>query len=381
MPTIDDAVRAWQAKDYAAARAACAALADADPHARYLLGAMASAGHGGPPDPAAAAGHYRLAADAGHAVARCCLGAMYAQGRGVPRSTPDAVRWYRLAADGGDPEAMFRLGVMAVRGEGVPQNPAAAGRWWEQAAAAGHPGAMQFLGRLHANADGGYPRDPGTATLWFFRAWQAGLDEAERDIIGTRAALEEAAEAGSATALHALGLLLCFGHDDPAAAAGVFALAADQNHPEALGMLGHLYGEGRGVPRDEARAADLYRRAAERGDRFGQFNLAGMIDRAAGGLGRDVTAAIKWFRRAANNGMPEAAHRLAELLAERNRDRRDANEAVQRLMTVATAGPPDAEYRIAPADGSWAVVIRGRGAVVAMEGLKTEELVGLPDED
>jgi TPR repeat protein len=142
-----------------------------------------------------------------------------------------------------------------------------------------------------------------------------------------------------------------------------------------------ILAEGRGVPKDEARAAGLYRRAAELGDTYAQFNLAAMIDQGLGGLERDVSQAIKWFRRAADGGIHEANQPLAELLAERNRDRRDANEAIQRLMRVAAAGPPDTEYRIAAGDGSWAVVMREQGRVVAMPGLNRDELVGLPEED
>ena len=112
-------------------------------------------------------------------------------------------------------------------------------------------------------------------------------------------------------------MLYCFGHDDPASAAAWFEQAAARDEPEALRMLGYLLAEGKGVAKDEARAAELYRRAAEGGDRFAQLNYAGMIDQAAGGLTRDVSAAITWFRRAADQGMAEANHRLAELLAER----------------------------------------------------------------
>ena len=379
MPTIHDAVRAWQANDFVAARALCAALADTDPHARYMLGSMASFGQGGPADPSAAAAEYRAAADAGHAVAAYCLGALYAQGRGVPPDLAEARRWYETAAAAGEPAALFRLGTMHATGEGVEADLAAARRWWERAAAAGHPGAMQALGRLYVAGEGGYPRDPGRAAEWFFRAWQGGQDDAEQDIIRVREALEDAAEGGAAAAQNALGLLFCFGHDDPAVAAAWFDRAAEQGYPEALRMLATLVAEGRGVEKDVAAAAALYRRAADRGDSFAQFNLAGMIDRAEGGLARDVSAAIGWFRRAADQGMTDAAHRLAELLAERNRDRRDANEAVQRLMAVATAGPADAAYRLDAGDGSWAVVMKDRGRYVAMPGLDAAELVGLPD--
>ena len=381
MPTIQDAIGALQAQDYSTARDVCTTLADTEPHARYLLASMISHGQGVPADPVSAATHYRLAADAGHPIARHCLGGLYAAGRGVPQDHSQAAIWFRLAADDGFPDAMVRLGLAHTKGEGVPVDPIAAMTWWERAAARGSGPAMMLIGRAHATGPGGAPPDPGLAAEWFFKAWQAGENEAEQEIIRTRVALEAAANAGSATAQNALGLIYCFGYDDPATATDWFEQAAIQNHPEALRMLGYLLSEGKGVEKDEALAAEFYQRAANLGDTFAQLNFAAMTDRGAGGLTRDISVAIKWFRRAADGGMTEANLRLAELLAERNRDRRDANEAIQRLMKVAKDGPPDAEYRIDAGDGSWAVGLKEQGRLVAMPGLRMEELVGLPDDD
>src|SRR5262245_5156171 len=102
MPTVDDAITAWEAKDYATARAICAELAEKDPHARYMLGSMISFGQGGDPDPAEAVKHYRIAADKGHIVARLCMGSAYARGAGVPQDFVEALRWYKLAAENGN---------------------------------------------------------------------------------------------------------------------------------------------------------------------------------------------------------------------------------------------------------------------------------------
>lgn len=383
MASIADGIQALHAKDYAIARAIFSGLAESDAQARYLLGTMVSFGQGGPSDPAEAAKHYHRAADMGSHEAQYNLGALYAQGRGVAKDFAESLRWYTLAAEGGNADAMLQVGVMHATAEGVPPNLAEAARWWKAAAELGNPESMRLLGRLHANGQGGCPRDAGLAAYWFFKAWQGGLDDAEQDIIRVRADLEAAAEAGSAEAQNALGLLLRFGHDDPVAAMEWFERAAAQDHPEALRMLGYLQTEGGGIEVNEGRAADLYRRAAELGDHFAQFNLAVMIDQAQGGLGRDLGAAIKWFRRAADQGVGQANQPLAELLAERNRDRRDANEAIQRIVAAAGSGPPDAEYQLQAGDGSWTVRVKKQGAVVALDGLTLDELSGvsLPDEE
>jgi TPR repeat protein len=179
----------------------------------------------------------------------------------------------------------------------------------------GDPLAMQRLGQWHASGDAGVTRDPGLAAYWFFQAWQAGLNAAETDIIRVRADLEAAAADGSADAQNALGLLLCFGHDEPAAAAEWFQLAAEQDHPESLRSLGFLMESGRGVPPDEARAAECYRRAAELGDPFAQFNYAMLLEQGRG-VERNLSAAIRWLEAAAAQGMADAAAALAELKAQ-----------------------------------------------------------------
>ena len=181
-----------------------------------------------------------------------------------------------------------------------------------QQARGGDPHAMQQLGRWHAAGEGGCTLDPGLAAYWFFQAWQSGLDESESDIVRIREPLEQAAAGGSAEAQNALGLLLCFGHDEPKAAAEWFARAGDQNHAEALRSLAYLFEAGRGVPKNDEMAADFYRKAAELGDPFAQFNFAIMLDQGRG-VERDPVAVRHWLKHAADQGMQEARDALNAL--------------------------------------------------------------------
>ncbi len=378
MTDLDRAVAAYQENDFAQARLLATQAADTgESQAHYLLGVMHSFGNGGPPDPVTAAGHYRVAAESGHAAAAYCLAALYAQGRGVAQDFAEALRWYRRAADAGDVDALFKIGVMYASGEGMAANLAEAQRWWRQAARKEQPDALLFLGHLAARGELG-ERDPLAAAEWYLKAWQAGSDHAAAALAALTPVLERAADEGSATAQNALGVLHKFAREDHKAAARRFAQAAAQDHPEALRLLAHCHEHGEGVPQDEEIAAKLYERAAECGDGRAQFSLALFHADGRGGLTQDVDQAIHWLRRAADQGLMDAVTPLAQLLAFRNRDRADANEAVQRLMAVAGAGPANAEYRLAAGDGAWSVVLKERGAVVTARGLDPEELRTMP---
>ena len=62
----------------------------------------------------------------------------------------------------------------------------------------------------------------------------------------------------------------------------------------ALGQLGFRYENGFGVPQDYAAAADLYRRAAERGDAFAQSRL-GLSYNSGHGVPKDLVLSYKWL--------------------------------------------------------------------------------------
>ena len=68
--------------------------------------------------------------------------------------------------------------------------------------------------------------------------------------------------------------------------------------------LAKLYAEGRGVPKDGARAAQLFQQAAAQGQdayaQLGDLYASGDGD----GIGQDYAAALRWYDEAARNGDP-----------------------------------------------------------------------------
>ena len=69
--------------------------------------------------------------------------------------------------------------------------------------------------------------------------------------------------------------------------------------------LGAAYFAGRGVPRDEKRAAYWYEKAANSGDPAAQLQI-GYFYQAGIGVTRDPTRAARWFERAVAGGLAEA---------------------------------------------------------------------------
>ena len=87
---------------------------------------------------------------------------------------------------------------------------------------------------------------------------------------------------------------------------------AEQGYPLAECQVGYFYAQGLGVERDLDRALLWTRRAAEHGDRDGQFNLGCFYEEGTA-LARSMEQAALWYRRAARQGHTEAAERLRAL--------------------------------------------------------------------
>jgi hypothetical protein len=90
-------------------------------------------------------------------------------------------------------------------------------------------------------------------------------------------------------------------HKDEALAAHWFELAATQGNAYAQKMLGDIYAEGSGVPRNLRLAADWREKAANRGNIEAQC-LLGKMYLNGEGVNKDQSKAEKWLQRAATEG-------------------------------------------------------------------------------
>src|ERR1700735_4890264 len=114
---------------------------------------------------------------------------------------------------------------------------------------------------------------------------------------------------------------------------------------KAMTLLGELYAGGLGVRQDDAKAADWYKLAADRGDRNAMFAPA--MFRLQGRAGpRDRDAAAKLLAAAAKLGHAVAAYDLALLYIEGQLFPQDFNRAAELLRSAALAGSPEAQYAL-----------------------------------
>jgi TPR repeat protein len=233
---------------------------------------------------------------ASNADAEAWLGAVLLD-RGANR---DALRHIQRAADAGSSEGAHRLAIIYAQGlAGTPRDEARALDLFQKAAAAGHTRAQINLGILYLRGLG-----------------------VPRDVVNARAWLEKAAASGD---------------------------------PQALYTLGRAMDEGsEHIAPDSVRAADLYRRAAEKGHVLAGLRYGLALSEGIG-IKRDVAAAQKWLVQARDNGVPEAALAMGDMAARTpaSRDKAANERTVQTAVSwydvAAQGGVPSAQFKLANA--------------------------------
>ena len=99
---------------------------------------------------------------------------------------------------------------------------------------------------------------------------------------------------------------------DDGRAADYYRRAAEQGHAKAQNNLAVMYLQGQGVKKDEKEAAKWFRKAAEQGAALAQDTLGMMYARGLG-VPKDGLEAVKWYEKAAEQGLAEAQMHLGQL--------------------------------------------------------------------
>ena len=89
---------------------------------------------------------------------------------------------------------------------------------------------------------------------------------------------------------------------------------AEQGDAKAQNSLAAMYAFGTGVSRNVTEAVKWWRKAAEQGHEGAQIRLALMF-RNGWGVSKNVAEAVKWYRKAAEQGDADAQYWLEKLQA------------------------------------------------------------------
>lgn len=238
----------------------------------------------------------RKAAERGDANAQYRLGSCYSNGDGVETNEVEAVRWYRMAAEQyhkaaeqGEADAQYRLGTCYAFGDGVETNEAEALKWYHKAAEQGHEGAK---GQLVA----WYKLEEDRAVKWYRKA-EVGW-------------YRTVAEQGCVIAQFRLGMYYATGtgvEQNQEKAEEWFDKIKDPFDQFMIGncFLAPLHFD---FIRDEVMAMKWYRKAAEQGFADAQYMLGLCYC-----VKQDKPEAVKWLQKAAKQGHEKAKKALTEV--------------------------------------------------------------------
>jgi serine/threonine-protein kinase len=120
--------------------------------------------------------------------------------------------------------------------------------------------------------------------------------------------------------------------------------AADRGEPPAQNELGVKYAAGEdGLPRDDVKAVEWYRKAAVQGYAKAETNLGDMYLAGRGGLDKNPLQALSWYLKAAQQGWPDAQYRLGYLYEVGLGTAKDPQRALSQYRSAAEGGYPDAQ--------------------------------------
>ena len=113
---------------------------------------------------------------------------------------------------------------------------------------------------------------------------------------------------------------------------------AEQGFSQGQLRLGLMYFAGQGgVPKDEAKAAEWFYKAAMQGEARAQFYM-GLLHSGGQGVALDNTKAAEWFNKAANQGDADAQYELALLYTKGQGVPEDGDKAFELINKAAANG-------------------------------------------
>jgi TPR repeat protein len=273
------------------------------------LGAAYLAGRGVHQNYAQSAYWYERAANAGDPLAQNEIGYFYQTGTGVTQDSARAVQWYQRAADGGFLEARVNLGIAYLWGVGVKKDAQLGYELIHEAAVRNCGLADAYLGEMYYFGIG-VPVDHEAARGWYERGARFNDSIAEhqlaallvdgnpsrKDLLKATKLFRKSIKGGYVPAQHSLGLLL-IQHSELAAqpneAINNLQSASEAGNWKSSVVLGALYRDGKGVPRDHAKAFYYFRLAQLQGGEIARKTVANDLSILSRELTSEQAATLK----------------------------------------------------------------------------------------
>jgi len=273
------------------------------------------------------------AAAKGSTAAMILMGVMSQRGLGTAVNEKDALAWYRKAAEAGDKRGLSLVMTSVYSGVGVAKDSPEANAL--VADMRGRMGVMYRAPSASEQAEKGDPRAQhnlaaqlereqkyGEAIKWYTRAAEQGFRPSEMNLaqmyekgIGMKQDTAEArkryrrlAEMGEGEARYRVARLAADAGDYGEAVKAYERLIRDDDY-RAMLDLGQMHEEGRGVPKNAARAISLYERAADRSP-WARYKL-GVLYLEGNAVAQDYAKVHYWLQRAARDGNAGARNNLA----------------------------------------------------------------------
>ncbi|AYC99541.1 peptidoglycan-binding protein [Neorhizobium sp. NCHU2750] len=122
--------------------------------------------------------------------------------------------------------------------------------------------------------------------------------------------------------------------------------AAASGDANALYEIGSRYSEGRGVTADPAEAAKWYKLAADRGLPPAEYRMGNVLEKGTG-VERNLPEAVSYYQKAAEAGNASSMHNLAVLYASGAVGQPDYAKAVDWFRKAAELGVADSQFNLA----------------------------------
>ncbi len=283
----------------------------------------------------------------GDVAAQFTLGGVYWQGRHVAQNYDKAFKWFLAAAKQGVPEAQANIANFYLNGWSVEQDQKKALFWHRKAAAQNFALSQFWIGQFYRGGLGGVAQNRKKAIQWMTKAANQNFAEAQ-SVLGVlafqdkkfkeaRAWFLKAAEGDNPSAQFMIAQLYqkgVGGEQDIEEAASWFESAVDNGVVEAKFQLGGLLYKGHeGVPKDEARAFELFQEAAEQNYVLAQHNAGVMLVEGIG-TQKDVTAGLALLDKAAKRGHVKALLYLSSKFSKGKDVKQDYQRAYEYLLVI-----------------------------------------------